>query len=218
MPETLELMRTPQLPYSGQPGNFIALPWVVADTGLGAIADHEGATFGQTARLTLIPEQSFAISVLTNHQNGIAVAAAALDAAIAAYFIPEQPAGEGPPSGSPGQEQAQPTVAPAPVTPDPAEMQQYVGRYEIPVGAHNLEVVDGMLFTSFEVLDWPGQILPSNAAEMPPFPTVPLIFVSEDHAVLGSLEAPLGTISFLRDDDGAVQWLVDTGRLYPRMQ
>jgi len=57
--------------------------WSMREVGSDSIVEHNGATNGQTARLTVIPARRFAIAVLTNHDRGsvahTTIASAALE-------------------------------------------------------------------------------------------------------------------------------------------
>jgi CubicO group peptidase (beta-lactamase class C family) len=204
--DSIAAMQEAQLPFSGQPGARIAQPWVTADLDGMTIVDHEGGTFGQSAKLTLIPEESFAIAVFTNSQSGSEVGQVALLEALRQYFD------YAPETGDPSQTNEQglpPTVAPLPVS----DLKQYEGHYQVPVGAYDLRVEGTELIARYTPLRFEGQIEPSNVGAIN-YPPLTVQFVADDVAIVGGISV----ISFLRREDGDVGWLVELGRLYPRSE
>lgn len=82
-PDSLRQMREPAMPIPGLPMQM-GLDWFVQDVDGTRAFMHGGDTAGQHAELVAIPEQEFALVVLTNGQGGGALAAmAVLDAALA---------------------------------------------------------------------------------------------------------------------------------------
>jgi len=203
--DSIAAMQEPQLPFSGQPGASIAQPWVTADLGERKVVDQEGGTFGQTAKLTLIPEESFAIAIFTNSQTGAEVGQVALLEALRQYFDYQPRLGG---IGSTDEEGLPPEIEPL----SPEALKQYEGRYQIPVGSYDLSVEGGELIARYTPLEFAGQIEPSNAGAVPQLPPFTVEFVAEDIAIVGGASV----IAFLRCDDGNICWLVEVGRLYPR--
>jgi len=205
--DSIAAMQAPHLPFSGQPGASIAQPWVTADLGGRKIVDHEGGTFGQTAKLTLIPEESFAIAVFTNSQSGSEVVQVALLEALRQYFDYQPQLGG---MGSTDEEGLPPKIESL----SPEALKQYEGRYQIPVGSYLLRVEGSDLIARYMPLEFADQVEPSNAGAVPELPPFTVEFVAEDIAIVGGASV----IAFLRCDDGKVCWLVEVGRLYPRRE
>ena len=205
--DSIAAMQEPQMPFSGQPGASIAQPWVTADLGERKIVDHEGGTFGQTAKLTLIPEESFAIAIFTNSQTGAEVGQVALLEALRQYFDYEPQFGG---MGSTDEAGLPPEIESL----SPEVLKQYEGRYQIPVGSYDLRVEGSDLIARYTPLEFAGQMEPSNAGAVPELPPFTVEFVAKDIAIVGGASV----IAFLRCDDGNVCWLVEAGRLYPRRE
>ena len=205
--DSIAAMQEPQLPFSGQLGASMAQPWVTADLGGRKIVDHEGGTFGQTAKLTLIPEESFAIAVFTNSQSGSEVGQVALQEALRQYFDYRPQLGS---MGTTDEEGLPPEIESL----GPEALKQYEGRYQIPVGSYLLRVEGSDLIARYMPLEFAGQVKPSNAGAVPQLPPFTVELVAEDIAIVGGASV----IAFQRCDDGNVCWLVEVGRLYPRRE
>ena len=64
--ESISLMREPQIETGDRD---MALTWFVREVDGIALAEHDGGTNGQMARLMLAPEAGFALAILTNHSR-----------------------------------------------------------------------------------------------------------------------------------------------------
>ena len=83
-------MRTIQTPADF--GRSWGFGWLMRSVGNTHTVEHGGATNGFTARLLTVPEQKFAIAILTNHDNGGAVHSAIANAALSRILNLETPA------------------------------------------------------------------------------------------------------------------------------
>jgi CubicO group peptidase (beta-lactamase class C family) len=67
-PETLKLMQTPIVTGSGL--DVFGLSWFITPIGGTPVLRHGGATHGFTADFTIVPSRQFAITTLTNSDEG----------------------------------------------------------------------------------------------------------------------------------------------------
>jgi CubicO group peptidase (beta-lactamase class C family) len=197
----LEAMRTPQAPFPETPNVSIGMNWAVTEAGGRRVALHSGQTFSQNATIFLIPEENFAVAVLTNAVPGIAMAA------MAAYL------GIGDAVGSIGTSDAPEAVdGVAPV--EIADLAEYAGRFETPQQTVNVREESDGLRLDFEYHVLVEDVLPDTFI-VPSVRDLPVHFTAPDLAILGDPSSPAGTAAFLRDDDGQVEW-VSFGRVLKR--
>jgi CubicO group peptidase (beta-lactamase class C family) len=202
---TLAAMQEPRLPVPGIPGLSMGLPWFVAEPPGLRLVFHNGATFGQSADLFLVPERGFALAAFTNAlPAGSAAVQAALVAAIAHYLAPAEPEPATPVGGTPL------TAAPG-TTPD---LDDYAGSYEDPNGTAILRREGDVLLLTLEAHFRPEHVVPRYTADLPT--AVPLQFVAEDLAVIEFAGQPL-PLAFVRRPDGSVGWLASSLRLVPKV-
>jgi CubicO group peptidase (beta-lactamase class C family) len=204
-PDSLRQMREPVLPIPGTQLQ-IGRDWFVQDMAGTRVFFHGGDTLGQHTDFVAVPEQHFALVVLTNGQGGgSAAATAALDAALAQF-----PA-LAPLVGQIGLGHA--LIAPpnAPTVTLPADkMAEYAGRYEDPSQVITFAPRGEELAVSIEQIFQPGSFLP--AIQAPAAPPTPVAFLAEDMAVANQQRLP-----FVRDTEGRVQWVSAGLRLVPRL-
>jgi hypothetical protein len=204
-PDSLRQMREPVLPIPGTQLQ-IGRDWFVQDMAGTRVFFHGGDTLGQHTDFVAVPEQHFALVVLTNGQGGgSAAATAALDAALAQF-----PA-LAPLVGQIGLGHA--LIAPpnAPTVTLPADkMAEYAGRYEDPSQVITFAPRGEELAVSIEQIFQPGSFLP--AIQAPAAPPTPVAFLAEDMAVANQQRLP-----FVRDTEGRVQWVSAGLRLVPRV-
>lgn len=196
-PESLKLMQTPQIPITGRSTLSAGMNWLTTVFDGHRIFNHAGQTFGQSSILLLIPDQQFAVALLTNTASPGDVESAAQWGATEVYlgFKP-----------TPG-EQNPPTL-----TAD--QLAEYAGTYEVPDVHFTLRVETGelVLYPKFTLL--PDQEMGSLLPELPA--SAPVTFVNPDSAVAvtGDWGIPF---AFVRDDDGTVGWLTYESKLFPRV-
>jgi CubicO group peptidase (beta-lactamase class C family) len=204
-PESLARMQEPAV---GIPGLSLqmGMNWFVQDVdGLRAFF-HNGDTLGQHTELVAIPEQGFALVVLTNGQGGGGLAAmAALDAALA------QVPGLAPQSGKIGLLHALAVFDDAPtVDLSSAQVDEYAGLYAELGQTYTFAQTDEGLELTIEPIAEPGAWLPTIVP--PPAPPAPVTFLAADMALANRLRLP-----FVRDPEGRVGWVAVSLRLLPRV-
>jgi hypothetical protein len=186
-------MRVPQTEADGR--GKIGLTWFIREAGDLTIFSHGGATHGQQAVLSFIPEKNFAVTALVNSDDGGIITDNLLQWALEIYFD---------------------TALPTPASsqkPD-NELEEYAGTYDLPLSAFTLEIKDGYL-VQHEI---PRGGFPTP--ETPPGPAAPpvrLAFYEQDK-VIGLDEPGKGALGdFLRDKDGKLAFLRIGGRVHPKI-
>jgi CubicO group peptidase (beta-lactamase class C family) len=195
---TLDATRTPQLRKQGYDEDM-GLGWHLRTVGSVRTAAHGGTFAGHILLLELVPEKNFAIAILTNAGSGWRliqdVERDALRAYHGAAFQSNQAIGHR------GLNETLPAVTPLaqqpPLTP-------YVGRYERPMNTVEVRAEHGSLVVQVR----------SRAGT--PEPEMPIAFYGPDRGVVTSGPEQHASIEFIRDADGAVQWIRVTGRIARR--
>lgn len=192
---SLEKMRTPQLQKQGYDDDM-GLGWHLRSVGGIRTAAHGGTLGGHILLLELVPEKNFAIAILTNSSSGWRLIQDVERAALMSYhgatFARNQAISHR------GLVETLPTAEPLAQQPDPVP---YVGRYVRP---SNAVVVRGERGRTFV------QVQPNSGtapAEMP------VAFYGPDRAIVTAGPDKGQSIEFVRDGNGAVQWVRVTGRI-----
>jgi CubicO group peptidase (beta-lactamase class C family) len=189
-PESIELMRDPQIETGDRK---MALTWFVREADSVVLAEHDGGTNGQMARLLLAPEAGFALAVLTNHSPaGNDVMRDVTRVALREYLGVEE-------------------RDPRPMDVSAAELAEYVGVYSNPATEIELRAGESRLVgqttskTGFPTKDTPP---------LPPPPPATLAFYNADKVFVeaGPLTGTRG--DFVRADDGRIAWFRSGGRLH----
>jgi CubicO group peptidase (beta-lactamase class C family) len=192
-PETLARMHRPQVAIRGD-RDFMGLSWFITDTGGLRRLHHGGGTKGQISRLMLVPEQDFALAIVTNGEDGTHVTMAASDWALATYL------------GLTIEEPALMVVS-------PDDLQEYAGQYRRPYQDIALSVEDGRLVARLTPkAGFPTEDVPPAP---PPPPMTCALYEPDQIRVLDTnYEDTLG--EFIRRANGQIGWLRFGGRLHPR--
>ncbi len=191
--ETLEAMRIPQADAGGR--GQIGLSWFIRKAGSLTIYGHGGATHGQQAMLHFIPEKDFAITLLTNSDDGGILTDQLLKWALEIYFDTPLP-------------------VPSPQQKPDDFLAEYTGRYDLPLSCLDLTAKDGYLVLT----DIPRGGFPTpDTPPGPPPPPVRLAFYDTDK-VIGLDEPAKDTLGdFIRDAEGKVRFLRIGGRVHPKV-
>jgi CubicO group peptidase (beta-lactamase class C family) len=171
----------------------MAVTWHVTKGGGLRRVGHGGATVGQQALLTFVPERKFALALLTNAASGARLNQDVARAAMKEYF---------------GIEDRDPT--PLATQPDLAP---YAARYGRTYADVVVSVENGALLVQTII----KRGFPNASAPVPPpGPKVPYAFYAPDRAV-GTSGPQKGTrIDFIRAPDGSVSWIRVSGRIHRR--
>ncbi len=192
-PETIKLMQTPGLTASGL--DVFGLSWFITPIGDTPILRHGGATHGFTADFTFVPSRQFAITTLTNSDEGSTLYVDLRVNAIKSYLgiaWPETPH----------------------LALTEEQLAAYAGQYDAPLDRNELTVQDGNLM----LLSRPKGGFPTP--DSPPGETPPptrVAFYAEDKII--ALDDPFkgSRGEFLRNPDGSIAWFRFDGRIHSRL-
>ncbi len=189
--ETMATMQSPQC--AANLDRQMGLSWMLRDMAGTPTVLHGGATNGQQSAFVMAPSRRFAITVLTNADEGNILHDAVVAWAMERYLG----------LVAPKDDYAQPDVA---------ALVAYTGLYKARLSHLELTVQDGALR---------GQIFPQggfpdvDSPASPPTPFSRIVFYAPDRIV--ALDPPMKGLKaeFLRDDAGQIAWL-RTSRLMRR--
>ena len=189
--ETMATMQTPQC--AANMGRQMGLSWLLKAYGETRAVLHGGATNGQLSAFLMVPSRGFAITVLTNADEGEILNDKVVTWALERYLGLKEP-------------------ALAYLDWGIEKLGEYVGTYEALLGRLDLYLADGQLMV---------QMTPKGGfpdVDSPPSPAPPpsrLAFFAPDRAI--TLDEPLINLKaeFIRDENGRIIWL-RTSRLHRR--
>ena len=190
--ESLAAMREPQVEVD-EPDRMMALSWFVRDVGGVTVAEHDGGTNGQMARLMLAPDAGFALAILTNHSPaGGDLIRELTREAWRIYFDAE-------------------LRDPEPIELDAEALAEHAGNYANPWSDAELLAAGGGLVAH---VSYKAGFPAKDTPPLPPLPPIPLGFYDEDRvfATEGTFKGVTG--DFVRDEEGGIAWFRWGGRLH----
>lgn len=152
-----------------------------------AVIGHGGSTNGFRALLTLVPGQKFAIAVLTNGSNGVAVYRAVEEWALQRFVSLSRPKHE-------------------PISMTPEQLTFFAGRYHTPGGESLLEV-DGQ---GLRITSSARNVFTGTESELPVRHCVP---ISDREFLITDTEMAGQTFDFVFNDDQSIRFRRFGGRL-----
>lgn len=191
--KNLREMRKPLYPATGF--DHIGLTWFIRKAGDLEIITHTGSTHGQIAGLYFVPEEDFALTVLTNEEDGRLVRKAALKKALSVYFDVD-------------------TSEPTHIEMTEEALSEYEGNYELPLTAFELKLEKGYLILH----DKPRGGFPTpKSPPLPPSPPMRMAFYDKDKIIV--LDEPMKDSmgEFLRDADGNLQYFRLSSRVHKKL-
>jgi CubicO group peptidase (beta-lactamase class C family) len=173
----------------------VGLGWYLFERDGHAFVTHGGSTIGQQAHLVVGPEDRFALAVLTNHDNGSALARVVQTEALRSAL------------GIPPLEETYLELS-------AEELDEYVGNYDSRLLATTITLNDGQLLLE---LHPKGGFPEPDSPPRPAPPPTRLAFVDKDAVV--ALDPPLkgARSDFLRGRDNDIVWYRWGGRLHRRL-
>jgi CubicO group peptidase (beta-lactamase class C family) len=190
--EAVKLMQAPQVELTDR--DSMGLSWMLRTVDGRATVGHGGATNGQTALLTLVPDAGFAVAVLTNHMSGGQVLQDVTKEALRLHV---------------GLNDPDPEALPR----DASELAEYVGHYSAALTEYEVTAEDGRLVAQ---MTYRGGFPKPDSPPLPAPPPTPLAFYGDDLVFVpeGRFKGAKGR--FLRDAEGRVAWLRAGARLHAR--
>ena len=181
-PESIKLMQTPIVTATGL--DVMGLSWFITPIGAVPVLRHGGATHGFQADFTIVPSRQFAITTLTNSDEGSLVYNDLRASALKHYLDVAWP--ETPEIKLPEE-----------------ELLGYTGHYDSPLAQRDLYLQDGALMC--QSIPHGGFPTPDSPPGEPPPPTR-LAFWAADKIV--ALDEPFRGArgEFIRKADGSIAW------------
>jgi CubicO group peptidase (beta-lactamase class C family) len=195
---SLEAMRTTQL-HKQSTDDDIGIGWHLRNVGALRVAAHGGTLAGHVLLLEIVPEKNFAIGILTNSINGWRLIQDVEREALNRYHGATFPKNHA--IAHRGLVETLPNVEPLASQP---ELAPYAGRYLRPMNAVSVRVEGGRLVV---------QEMPNSGD---PRPVMPIAFFGPDRAVVTEGNDRGQSIEFVRDAQGAVNWVRVVGRVAVR--
>ena len=192
---SLDLMKTPQL-HKQATDDEIGLPWHLRTVGGIRTAAHGGTLAGHISLLELVPENDFAIAILTNASDGWKLIQDVERAALQSYFGATYAKNQA--IAHRGLVETLPSVEPVAKQPDLAP---YVGSYSRPMNTTRVRAENGRLVV---------EVRPKGGEPQPP---MPIAFYGPDRAVVTEGRDKGQSIEFIRGPTGHVVWIRITGRI-----
>jgi hypothetical protein len=182
-PEAMAAMQTPQCP--ANLGRQMGLSWFLKDYDGTWAVSHGGATNGQLSAFLMVPARGFAITILTNADEGSMLNDAVVNWALRRYLGLQEP------------EKSYLEL-------DETALATYTGTYTTRLNDMKLYVEDGRLMV---------EVIPKGGfpdVDSPPSPAPPpsrLAFFEPDRII--ALDPPLinTKAEFIRDESGGIIWL-----------
>ena len=205
--ESRRRMQEPAMDVPGLPLSM-GRNWFVQNIGGVRVIIHNGDTLGQHTVFVAIPEQRFALVLLTNSLTGaVATELATIDAAMRAH------PGLAPLAGRAGLSRATMVPAGTPTVTFPAsELATYSKRFADPGTVIDFSVRGDELVVLPKTIAIPKAMRPVTGP-LPGTEPVPVEFVTKDAVKVGD-----GLTPFVRDDAGRLGWISAGLRLVPRAQ
>ncbi|MCW2570570.1 MAG: beta-lactamase [Frankiales bacterium] len=166
----------------------IGISWLLRDhTGLRMVTHGGNCSNLFVSAFAMAPDESFAVTVLTNSRGGSALGSSITEWAVE-HYLGRQPA---------------PSLPPLALPPELAA--EYVGRYDAGQWDLDVSAKDGKLFVQLQLTDVPPDT-PEDVLAAFQAPPAEVVLAAPD--VIAPAATPAETSGdFLRDDKGQVKWL-----------
>jgi CubicO group peptidase (beta-lactamase class C family) len=190
--KSLRAMRVQQT--DAGPRGGMGITWFIRKVGDIPFYAHGGATNGQQAYFFFIPDEDFALAILTNSDDGGIITSRITDYALELYF------------------NARPKL-PKPVQKPADELKEYAGRYQIGTECFDLKVKGKhLIYHHIPLGGFPRPDTPPG----PAMPRMRFLFYEKDKVI--GLDEPykdaLG--DFIRDEEGKLQFFRIGGRAHKK--
>lgn len=191
--KSLQAMRVKQV-NAGARGDM-GISWFIREVGAVRLYGHGGATHGQQAYLFFIPDQDFALAILTNSEEGGIITASVVGWALEMYFNAK-------------------AKLPVPIERPAAELKEFLGRYQIGTECFDLKLKGNTIM--YHHIPLGGFPTPDT----PPGPAMPPMrfkFYEKDK-MIGLDEPYKGALGdFIRDGKGGVEYFRVGGRAHKKL-
>jgi len=192
--KSLEAMRVPQVNAGGR--GDMGITWFIRYADPLKVYAHGGATNGQQAYFFFIPEQDFALAILTNSDDGGIITAQSYGWALDLYFGIK-------------------LRTPKPIRTSPSDLKEYIGRYRIGTECFDLKAKgETLIYHHIPLGGFPRPDSPPG----PALPPMRFAFYEKDKVI--GLDEPykdaLG--DFIRSEHGKLQFFRVGGRAHKKVK
>jgi CubicO group peptidase (beta-lactamase class C family) len=192
--KSLRAMRIPQV--DAGPRGMMGITWFIRKVGDLTVYAHGGATHGQQAYFFFIPDQDFALAILTNSDDGGIITAGVFNLALELYFNAK-------------------SKLPTPIKTPANGLKEFAGRYKIGTECFDLKVKgEHLVYHHIPLGGFP-------TPQTPPGPAMPPMRFSfyETDKVIGLDEPYKDALGdFLRDEKGRLQFFRIGGRAHQKIR
>ncbi len=190
---TMDEMQSPATPAGSGFGAF-GVTWMVKDIDGVRTVRHGGSTNGQMSAFVMAPSKHFAVTVLTNANDGSELHGNAVQWALDKYLGLVEP-------------------EPAEVAMSEEQLQEFAGRYATALNDVDISLQNGSLIAQVT----PKGGFPKADSKAGPVPPPTRLSIREDDQVI-ALDPPFkgGRGEFLRGKDGEIEWVRFGGRILRR--
>ncbi|MFC1948534.1 serine hydrolase domain-containing protein [Chloroflexota bacterium] len=189
-PESMGLMKSPQVTIWGN--EKIGITWGIKDINGVRVFSHGGGTLGQISILQLVPEQNFALAILTNAGIGGLVVRETSRWILKHYLELDIP-------------------DPVPIESSEEELASYAGHYTRPYADIDLGMLAGKLIG---IVTFKGGFPTKNTPPPPPSPPMSIGRCEKDRLLVLDGLAKGDRTEVIRKPDGSIGWLRSGARLY----
>jgi CubicO group peptidase (beta-lactamase class C family) len=194
---SLKLMREPTAPLHGSAlGDFVGLSWLLRDVGGVRVVAHGGSTNGQQSSFDIVPEKDFAITVLTNADEGALLEREIVEWALEAYCGAVEP-------------------EPVPIDATAEELATVAGRYNNSLAIVDVKVDDNSLVLTVDYTEEGLRMIREVIGDVPEPKPIRVRLIPGDRFVVTEGEAK-GMKGHILREDGSVRALNVGGRLVYR--
>ena len=191
---TVRKMQRAQAP-AGSMADEVGISWLLRNVGGKRLVAHGGTTPGQLSAFMMVPDEGFAITVLTNSTRGGQVHGQVVKWALEHYLDIKQPAAE-------------------PIKVDLTRLASYAGKYRIEANGTIFDIVarSGGLTVKF-----PAPPVGPNGKKPPGIPPVPMYFFDDDRVMASKGPFKGAKAEFVRGANGRVAWFRFGGRIHRKI-
>ena len=193
--QALLRMREPTAPLHGNAlGDWVGTSWLMRDVGGVRVVAHGGSMNGQQSAFELVPDHDFAITVLTNADEGGLLEKEIVEWALEAYCGAVEP-------------------EPEPIEVDAVEIERLSGRYAAQHAIVDVTAQGQTLVLTVTYTEEGERLLRELIGELPETKPFPTRLIPGDRFMVTDGEAKGMKGNIMRDADGTVRALNVGGRL-----
>lgn len=191
---TVARMQKAQAP-AGSMADEVGISWLLRNVDGKRLVAHGGTTPGQLSAFMMVPDEGFAITVLTNSTRGGQLHGQVVRWALEHYLDVKQPDEK-------------------PIKVDAARLATYAGKYRMESSGLIFDVVarSGGLTIKF-----PSPSVGPNGKKPPGIPPIPMYFFDDDRVTASKGPSKGAKAEFVRGANGRLAWFRFGGRIHKKL-